>query len=139
MLEPFRAGGVGVVEDLLAAALDRPGAAVVHRCGGVQPDPGMAVLLFGCKSGVSRVLAVSPGRVAEDVRCQRNRCGAGGRGGSSGACGRVELGYEFAVCGTGGVEVLVSFFELEMQIGHVLFEVGDFLVESVDVGWGTES
>ena len=60
-------------------------------------------------------------------------------GGSCAACGRVELGHELAVCGTGGGEVLVSFFELEMQIGHVLFEVGDFLVEGVDVGRGAES
>jgi hypothetical protein len=43
--EAFRAGGVGVVEDLLAAGLDRPGGAVVDRGGGVQPDPGMPVLV----------------------------------------------------------------------------------------------
>ena len=59
--------------------------------------------------------------------------------GSSAACGRVELGHELAVGGAGGVEVLVAFFELEMQIGDVLFEVGDFLVEGVDVGRGAES
>jgi hypothetical protein len=40
-----RAGGIGVVEDLLAAGLDRPGGAVVNRCRGVQPDPGMAVVV----------------------------------------------------------------------------------------------
>ena len=45
MREAFGAGGVGVVEDLLAAGLDRPGGAVVYGCRGVQPDPGMAVLV----------------------------------------------------------------------------------------------
>ena len=39
-------GGAGVVEDLLAAGLDGPGAPVVHGCGGVQPDPGMAVVVI---------------------------------------------------------------------------------------------
>jgi hypothetical protein len=37
-LEPDRAGGVGPVEDVLAAGLDGPGCAVVHRGGGVQAD-----------------------------------------------------------------------------------------------------
>src|SRR5690349_24584832 len=41
--EPLGVRCVRVVEDLLAAALDRPGGAVVHRGGGMQPDPGMAV------------------------------------------------------------------------------------------------
>lgn len=39
------AGGVGVLKDLLAAALDRPGGAVVNRGGGVQPAPEMAALV----------------------------------------------------------------------------------------------
>jgi hypothetical protein len=37
--------------------------------------------------------------------------------------GRVELGHELPVCGPGGIEVLVVFFELETQVGGVLFEV----------------
>lgn len=70
------------------------------------------------------------------VQC--NRCGAGGRAGLSAERSRVGLGHQLAVCGTGGIEVLVSFLELEMQVGGVLFEVGDFLVEGVDVGGGSE-
>jgi hypothetical protein len=48
--------------------------------------------------------------------------------------GVVELGYELAVGGAGGGEVLVAFAELEAQVGGLLFEVGDFLVQGVDVG-----
>jgi hypothetical protein len=50
----------------------------------------------------------------------------------------VELRHELAVGGPGGVEVLVAFVELEPQVGCLLFEVGDFLVEGVDAGGGTE-
>jgi hypothetical protein len=46
----------------------------------------------------------------------------------------VELGHELAVGGAGGGEVLVAFAELEAQVGGLLFEVGDFLVQGVDVG-----
>ena len=33
---------------------------------------------------------------------------------------------------------LVAFFELEAQVDGLLFEVGDLLVEGVDVGGGAE-
>ena len=46
----------------------------------------------------------------------------------------VELGHELAVGGTGGVQVLVPFAELEAQVGGLLLEVDDFLVQDVDVG-----
>src|SRR6266852_6153331 len=42
--EPARAGGEGVVENLLAARLDGPGGAVVDRGWRMKADPGMAML-----------------------------------------------------------------------------------------------
>ena len=53
--------------------------------------------------------------------------------------GRVDLGHELAVGGAGGGEVLIAFFELEMQVCHVLLEVGDLLVEGIDVGGGAKA
>ena len=50
----------------------------------------------------------------------------------------VEPGHELAVGGAGGGEVLVAFAELEAQVGGLLFEVGDFLVQGVDVGGRAE-
>ena len=50
----------------------------------------------------------------------------------------VELGHELAVGGPGRGEVLVAFGELEPQVGGLLFEVGDLLVEGVDVGGRAE-
>ena len=38
----------------------------------------------------------------------------------------------------GGCEFVVAFFELQSQVGGLLFEVGDFLAERVDVGGGAE-
>ena len=55
------------------------------------------------------------------------------------ACRVVELCHELAVGGPGGGEVLVAFVELQPQIGVVLLEVADFLLEGVDVGGGTEA
>ena len=52
-------------------------------------------------------------------------------------CG-VEPGHELAVGGAGGSEVAVAFFELEPQVDGLLFEVGDLLVEGVDVGGRAE-
>ena len=52
--------------------------------------------------------------------------------------GGVEAGHEFTVGGAGGGEVVVAFGELESQVGRLLFEVGDLLVEGVDVGRGAE-
>ncbi len=51
----------------------------------------------------------------------------------------VELGHELAVGGAGGGEFFAAFFELQPQIDDLLFQVGDLLVEGVDVGWGAES
>jgi hypothetical protein len=50
------------------------------------------------------------------------------------ACRVVELGHELTVSGAGRVEVLVAFSELELQVGGVLLEVSDLLVQGVDVG-----
>ena len=47
-------------------------------------------------------------------------------------------GHEFAVGGAGGGEVFVAFVELQTQVDDVLFELGDLLVEGVDVGGGAE-
>ena len=52
--------------------------------------------------------------------------------------GVVELGHELSVGGTGSGEVFVAFFELEPQVEDLLFQVGDLLVEGVDVGGGAE-
>ena len=43
--EPVGVGRVGGVEGLLALRADLGGGAVVDRGGGVQPDPGVAVLV----------------------------------------------------------------------------------------------
>lgn len=52
--------------------------------------------------------------------------------------GRVEAGHEFAVGGAGGGQVLVAFVELQPQVDGLLFQLGDALVERVDVGWVAE-
>jgi hypothetical protein len=61
------------------------------------------------------------------------------RGVSAWCRGLVEPGHQLAVGGAGGYEFVVAFFELQAQAGGLLLEVGDFLVERVDVGGGTES
>jgi len=48
--------------------------------------------------------------------------------------GLVEPCHQLAVRGSRGCEFVVAFFELQAQVGGLLFEVGDFLVERVDVG-----
>ena len=53
--------------------------------------------------------------------------------------GSVDAGHEFAVGGTGGSEVLVAFVDLESQVDDLLFEVGDLVVEGVDVSGGAEA
>lgn len=45
---------------------------------------------------------------------------------------------EFSVCGSGGVEVLVAFFELESEVHGVLLEGDDLVLELVDVVGGSE-
>ena len=55
------------------------------------------------------------------------------------SCRGVELGDEFAVRSTRGVEVLVAFVELQAQVDDLLFEVADFLVERVDIRWNAET
>ena len=50
----------------------------------------------------------------------------------------VDTGHQFAVGGAGGGEVLVAFGELQAQVDGLLLEVGDLLVEGVDVGRGAE-
>ena len=52
-------------------------------------------------------------------------------------CG-VEPGREFAVGGAGGSEFAVAFVQLELQVGDVLVQIGDLVVERVDVGGGAE-
>ncbi len=55
------------------------------------------------------------------------------------ACAGVELGHQLAVGCPCRSEVVVAFFELEAEIGGLLFEIGDFLAERVDVRGGAES
>ena len=50
----------------------------------------------------------------------------------------VELGHELAVGGPGGGEVFALFFELEAQVDGLLLQLGDLLVEGVDVGGRAE-
>ena len=52
--------------------------------------------------------------------------------------GGVDAGHQLAVGGAGGGEVLVAFVELQAQLDGLLFEVGDLLVEGVDVGGGAQ-
>lgn len=42
------------------------------------------------------------------------------------------------VGGAGGGEVFVPLVELQTQIKYLLFEVGDLLVERVEIGWGAQ-
>jgi hypothetical protein len=49
-------------------------------------------------------------------------------------CRGVELGYELAVRGAGGGQVVASFFELEEEADDLLLQLADLLVEGVDVG-----
>jgi len=53
--------------------------------------------------------------------------------------GLVEPGHQLAVGGAGGGEFVVAVFELQPQVGGLLLIVGDFLVERVDAGGGTET
>jgi len=57
---------------------------------------------------------------------------------SSVSCRGVELGHEFTVGGAGRGEFLVAFLELQAQVDGLLFEMGDLLVEGIDVGGRTE-
>ena len=50
----------------------------------------------------------------------------------------VESGYEFAVGGAGGGQVVIAFVELLLYVEVVLFELADALVEGVDVDGGAE-
>jgi hypothetical protein len=64
----------------------------------------------------------------------RNRwCGV-----SAVSCRVVELGHEFAVGCAGCGEVFVAFVESQSQVDDLLFEVGDGLIERVNVGRGAE-
>ena len=49
---------------------------------------------------------------------------------------RVEPGHEFPVGGAGGSEFAVAFFQLEPQVDDLLVQIGDLVVEHVDVGGG---
>jgi hypothetical protein len=50
----------------------------------------------------------------------------------------VELGHQVAVRGPRGCEFVAALFELQAQVGGLLFEVGDFLAEGVDIGGRAE-
>jgi hypothetical protein len=53
----------------------------------------------------------------------------------SACCHRlIELGHQLAVRSPRGCEFIAAFFELQAKVGGLLFEVGDFLVERIDVG-----
>ena len=49
---------------------------------------------------------------------------------------RVEPGHEFPVGGAGGSEFAIAFVELEPQAGDLLVQIGDLVIEQVDVGGG---
>ena len=50
----------------------------------------------------------------------------------------VDAGHQFAVGGAGGGEVLVAFAQLQAQVDGLLLEVGDLLVQGVDVDGGAQ-
>jgi hypothetical protein len=57
---------------------------------------------------------------------------------ATGGDGCVESGHQFAVGRAAGGEVLVAFLDVQTQVGHLLFDVCDLLVEGIDVGWRAE-
>lgn len=61
------------------------------------------------------------------------------RRGSCGVSWRVQLRYELTVGGSGGVEVLVAFLELETETDGVLLECDDLVLELIDVVGSAES
>jgi hypothetical protein len=93
---------------------------------------------FGC----SEPWVVSPWVRQVWWNSERGVCGLDGlvgRGASAPACGGVDLGHELAVGCAGCGELVAAFFELEAEVGGLLFEVGDLLAEGVDVGGAAES
>ena len=60
-------------------------------------------------------------------------------GGSPVVVSEVDAGHQFAVGGAGGGEVLVAFAELQAQVDGLLLEVGDLLVQGVDVDGGAQA
>jgi hypothetical protein len=93
-------------------------------------------------AGLPSILCGRPGSTCRRrVRTRRRSpaCTAWIRGVSAESGGAVELGYEFAVGGAGCGEVFVAFVEGEAQVDHLLPQVGDLQVKSVDIGWGVES
>ena len=62
-----------------------------------------------------------------------------GGGVSSGFRVAVDTGHQLAVGAAGGGEFVVAFVELDTEVGGLLFELGDLVVECVDVGGCTES
>jgi hypothetical protein len=90
------------------------------RCGRFSRGANRTVLLRPCGIGVSRLA-----RARQSLRTWS----AAWRWDAD-----VELGHQLAVGGAGGLQVLVLLLALQAQVGDVLFEVGDLLVEGVDVG-----
>jgi Phage integrase, N-terminal SAM-like domain len=89
----------------------------------------------------------APARFSEFVQLRsrwwdviyRNSCGASALAPVSSQPGWcVESGHEFSVGGAGGGEVFVAFVELLLLVDDLLFEMGDPVVEGVDVGGGAE-
>jgi hypothetical protein len=50
----------------------------------------------------------------------------------------VEPGHQLAVRGPRGREFVIMFFQSQPQVGGLLFEMGDFLAEGIDVGGRAE-
>ena len=96
--------------------------------------------VFSC-FGCSEPWVVSPWVRQVWWNSERGACGLDGlvgRGASAPACGGVDLGHELAVGCAGCGELVAAFFELEAEVGGLLFEMGDLLAEGVDVGGGAE-
>ena len=112
----------------------RPPAAGRHLPGADQPAGRHRLLLQGSAPEAAIRSSCLPSSAAcSDYVTGCNTCGASLSAACRGA-DVVELCHELAVGGAGCVEVLVAFVELELQVGCLLFEAGDFLVEGVDVG-----
>ena len=90
-----------------------------------------------CGGGLTPRVCAAQRLMIRGYRAQQVWCKWVG-GGSPVAVSGVEAGHQFAVGGAGGGEVLVAFGEFQAQVDGLLFEVGDLLVQGVDVGRGAQ-
>jgi hypothetical protein len=126
--------------DAVVGEVDRLGRAAACLGWGELAEGTVRPVLLGCKRRMAIKSSVFAGQDASVVGLlvQHVWCTLVLAARARAARG-VDLGHELAVGCAGGGEVLIAFFELEPQVGDLLFKVRDLAVERVDVGRGTES